>query len=124
MKRGWRTGRAPGERRAATSGPALVLLGVVALALQGLDLLSAVRMVAQGGVDAELNPLLRGVWWSLGPVAVGEVKIGLATVALGVLLLLGAAGRGRLARNCLVLASNIAAVGVLSNGGFHALTRL
>lgn len=109
------------QPRLPTSPAALCLLFLIALVLQSLDLISALNVIKMGGIGMELNPLIRAVWLGLGPFGVEALKLGLASAALGLLLVVGLQGRTRLARNCLVLASNIAAVGVLSNGGLHGL---
>ena len=107
------------QRRQGTSIPVLWVFWLTALVLESFDLVSALHMVAVGGIRTELNPLMRVTWVWYGPAGVEVLKLGLALAALGLLLCLGAAGRTRLARNSLVLASAIATVGVLSNGGFH-----
>jgi Domain of unknown function (DUF5658) len=109
------------QRRLGTSVSLLWAFWLTAFVLEGFDLVSALHMVAEGGIRTELNPLMRFTWLSYGPAGVEVLKLGLALAALGLLLSLGATGRTRLARNSLVLACNIAAIGVLSNGGFHAL---
>ena len=95
------------------------LLAIAALAwlLQILDGATAVVMMQNRGHTAELNPLVRGVYVGLGPLAVVLLKFGLASVVLATFLRL-ARGRQRvLARNCLLAALVLAAVGVLSNLG-------
>ncbi|MBV9174686.1 MAG: hypothetical protein JOZ81_31880 [Chloroflexi bacterium] len=109
-------GRAP---RVATSPLMIAFLGGLVLLAQALDLLSSLSMVLQYGVDAELNPLFRGILISIGPVGVAVVKLGVAAFVVSVLQALAWIGRPRLARNSLLIAVNIGVVGALSNGGFR-----
>jgi hypothetical protein len=91
------------------------LLTVAALAwvLEILDGATAVVMMQNQGT--ELNPVIRGVFHGLGPLAVVLLKFGLATVVLASFLYLARARRRVLARNCLLLTVVLAAIGVASN---------
>lgn len=102
----------------------LTLLVLFVLLTQLLDLLTALHMVLSYGVDAELNPLLRTALIQSGLAGATAFKLGGATVAVVMWLALARAGRGRLARNCLLLAVAIGLVGVLSNGSLRSLTPL
>ena len=92
------------------------MLGRLALLAQALDLLSSLRMVLEHGINAELNPLLRVILISAGPVGVAIVKLGLAAFVVSVLQHLAYVGRPRLARNSLLIAVNVGVIGALSNG--------
>jgi hypothetical protein len=110
------------QRRALAVGPAaILLLAPLALLAQVLDLLTALGMIVQCGIDAEVNPLIRAAVVGAGPAGAAGIKLGGATAAVAVLLGLAKVGRVRLARNCLLLALGIGLVGVLSNGGVRAL---
>ncbi|MBV9175172.1 MAG: hypothetical protein JOZ81_34385 [Chloroflexi bacterium] len=100
----------------ATSPLVIALLGRLALLAQALDLLSSLRMVLEHGINAELNPLLRVILVSAGPVGVAIVKLGLAAFVVSVLQHLAYVGRPRLARNSLLIAVNVGVIGALSNG--------
>ncbi|MCA1645505.1 MAG: DUF5658 family protein [Chloroflexi bacterium] len=79
-----------------------------------LDLLTAVRMLVQYGPQAELNPLVRSVYGSLGPAGLAALKL----VPIGVILMLGGLGlrgRPRLVRNLLVFTCVIGAMAARSN---------
>ena len=95
----------------------LGLLAAVALLLQVLDLVTSRRLIMEYGIAAELNPLLAAAFTAGGPGHVVVLKLSGAVMSVGTLLGLGAAGRPRLARNSLLLAIPIGAVGWLSNGG-------
>jgi hypothetical protein len=79
-------------------------------------LFSSLNMVLQHGINAELNPLLRVILISTGPVGVAVVKLGVAAFVVAVLQHLAQAGRAQLARNSLLLAINVGVIGALSNG--------
>jgi hypothetical protein len=94
--------------------PLFVLAGLAWL-LEILDGASSVLMMQNQGNAAELNPFVRGVFQDLGPVAVVLLKFGLATIVLTSFLHLARRRRRVLARNCLIVAVILAAVGVVSN---------
>jgi hypothetical protein len=91
----------------------LFTLAALAWVLEILDGATAVVMMQNQGI--ELNPLIRGVFHGLGPLAVVLLKFGIATIVLASFLYLARMRRRVLARNCLVLAVLLAALGVLSN---------
>jgi len=95
----------------------LLPIAIVAWLLEILDGATAVIMMQSRGEDSELNPFVRGVFLGHGPLAVVLLKFGLATIVLAAFLLLARSRRHVLARNCLVMALVLAAVGVLSNLG-------
>jgi hypothetical protein len=108
----------------ATSPVAIALLAALVLVAQALDLLTGLRMVLHYGIDAELNPLVRAILIGAGPAGAAAVKLGAATLAVALLLVLARTGRRQLARNCLLIAVDIGFVGALSNGSLDRLIPL
>lgn len=97
----------------------IVCFALLALGFQALDLLTGLRMVLAYGLQAETNPLMRDALLTGGPVQVAVFKIGAALLSVGAFLMLARLGRTQLARICLLLAADLGALGVLSNGGFR-----
>ena len=95
----------------------LLWLAALAWLLEMCDAATAVIMMQNRGDTAELNPVVRGVFQGLGPLAVVVLKFGLATLVLAAFLYLAHARRRVLARNSLLIATALAAVGVASNLG-------
>jgi Domain of unknown function (DUF5658) len=98
------------------TGPATIYaLAVLTLLLHLLDLATGIRMMLVHGLSLEQNPIARAIMQTAGPLGLIEAK--LAIVGLGVVLFLRAAklGRARLARNCLLMAAALGAVGLSSN---------
>jgi hypothetical protein len=92
----------------------LALLAVLAVLMQVCDLVTATQMVLQQGPQAELNPLVRGVYVSLGPLGLWTLKL----APVGMILSLGGLGLARrpiLVRNLLVLTVMLGAVATESN---------
>jgi len=102
-------------RPVGATSAAITALAALTLALQTLDLATALRMMLVYGVDLEQNPILRTLMLSVGPVGLIGAKLGV--VLLGVLLLvkLGRSGRPRLALSCLAICALLGLVGTLSN---------
>jgi len=94
--------------------PLFALAGLAWL-LELLDGATAVIMMQNRGNTAELNPVVRGVFQGFGPLAVVLLKFGLATIVLTSFLYLARKRRRVLARNCLLVALILAAMGVVSN---------
>jgi hypothetical protein len=91
----------------------LVALAVVAWVLEMLDGVTGVLMMQRQGYASELNPLVRGAFHDYGPLVL-LLKLGPATIVL--LAFLGLARRRPvLARNVLVAAIALGAIGVWSN---------
>ena len=99
----------------ATGPTGISLLAGLAMLMHVLDLATGLRMMLLYGIDLEQNPLARTIMTTLGPVGLVEIKLGV--VLAGILLFVRTAqvGRGRLARNCLVLAAVIGILGWSSN---------
>jgi hypothetical protein len=98
------------------TGPgALYALAALTLVLHALDVATGVRMMLVYGINLEQNPIARGIMQTAGPLGLIEAKF--LIVGLGVVLFLRAArlGRARLARNCLLLAAALGALGCSSN---------
>ena len=73
-------------------------------------------MILRHGINAELNPILRVVFISSGPVGLAVIKLGVAAVVVAVLQRLAHEGRSQLARNSLLIAVIVGLIGALSNG--------
>jgi hypothetical protein len=99
----------------ACTRPAIATLAAVALALHILDLLTGIRLMRVYGLDQEQNPLARAIFQTSGPLGLGAVKLGVVLTGIAVLLYLGRNGRGRLARNCLLVVAMIGLLGFSSN---------
>jgi Domain of unknown function (DUF5658) len=98
------------------TGPvALYALAVLTLVLHALDVATGIRMMLVYGINLEQNPIARGIMQTAGPLGLIEAKF--LIVGLGVILFLHTArrGRARLARNCLLLAAALGALGFSSN---------
>jgi hypothetical protein len=90
------------------------VLGTLAVLTQVFDLVTAVQMLVRHGPQLELNPLVRTMYVSLGPLGLGALK--LVPLALIILLVrLGFRGRARMVRNMLVVAVVIGSVAAYSN---------
>jgi hypothetical protein len=101
--------------RVGTGKAAIYTLAVLAVLAHALDLATGLRMMLAHGVELEQNPLARLVMRTSGPLGLVEMKLGI--VLLGVVLFVrtAQAGRGRLARNCLVFAACVGLLGATSN---------
>jgi hypothetical protein len=101
--------------RVGTGPAALYALAIVTLVLHALDLATGIRMMLVYGVGLEQNPIARAIMQTAGPLGLAEAKFFI--VGLGVILFLRTAklGRARLARNCLLLAAALGALGFSSN---------
>ena len=99
----------------ATGPTGITVLAALALLMNALDLVTGVRMMLVYGISLEQNPLARMVMESAGPL--GLIGLKLFVVCAGLLLFMRTAqvGRGRLARNCLLLALGIGMLGATSN---------
>ena len=99
----------------ATGRRAILVLASLAIVMQVLDLASGVRMMLVHGVHVDQNPLARYIVETMGPIGLIEVKLGV--VIAGVLLFVrtAAAGRPRLARNCLLIIATVGLLGWASN---------
>jgi hypothetical protein len=93
-------------------GQVLVLAWLATLS-QLFDFMTALQMVGQHGLKAELNPLVRSAFLGLGAPGVAILK--LAPVLLIVLLVKIGFQRPRLARNLLVVAAVTGSLAALSN---------
>jgi hypothetical protein len=101
--------------RVGTGRGALYTLALLTLVLHALDVATGIRMMLVYGIGLEQNPIARGIMQTAGPIGLIEAKF--LIVGLGVVLFLRAArlGRARLARNCLLLAAALGALGFSSN---------
>jgi hypothetical protein len=101
--------------RVGTGRAALYALAILTLVLHALDLATGIRMMLVYGISLEQNPIARAIMQTTGPLGLIEAK--LLIVGVGVALFLRAASRGRarLARNCLLLAAVLGALGLSSN---------
>jgi len=99
----------------ATGRMGITALAMLTVTLHALDLATGLRMMLAYGTDLEQNPLARLIMNSAGPLALVEAKLGV--VLAGVLLFVSTAraGRPRLARNCLLMASCLGMLGFASN---------
>jgi Domain of unknown function (DUF5658) len=93
----------------------LVVLAVLAWMVEMLDGITGVLMMQRDGYTSELNPLVRGAFQDHGPLAVVLLlKVGPSTLVLLAFLRL-ARKRPVLARNVLLAALALGAIGVWSN---------
>ena len=92
----------------------LAILAALAIVLQVFDLVTALQMVLHYGPQAELNPLVRATYVSLGPLGLGFLKL-LPVATILVLSGLGVGGRPYLVRNLLALTVMLGAVATESN---------
>ncbi len=97
----------------------LIPFALLAFLMQALDLLTALRMVVASGIQSEMNPLMREVLLTGGAGQLAALKITAVALSVGAILVLAYLGRTRLARICLLLAADLGALGVLSNGGLR-----
>jgi hypothetical protein len=100
---------------AARTPGVTLLIAAAAVAAQGMDLLTGVRLMVLYGLDQEQNPIARSIFQTGGPVGLVIVKLGVVLTGVAVLLLLARAGRRRLARTALVLVALLGLVGCASN---------
>jgi hypothetical protein len=100
-----------------TDGQRILVLGLAAMAMlfQILDGATAIRMMYESGLHAELNPAGRAVFQHAGPAGLILLKVGMASLALATLTYLGWHGRVVLARNCLAVVVGLGVLGTLSN---------
>lgn len=98
-----------------TTPPLILWLAALALVMQALDLVSAIRMISTHGLGYELNPVARAIISLGGLTGLSAIKIG--AVIGGVLLFVwvGRYGRARLAAAALILAATVGAFGYYSN---------
>jgi len=101
--------------RILTGQVALYVLAIVTLVLHALDVVTGVRMMLVYGVGLEQNPIARGIMLAAGPLGLIEAKFLIVGVGLVVFLRAARHGRARLARNCLLLAAALGALGFSSN---------
>jgi len=87
----------------------------MAVVLQGMDLLTGIRLMLLYGLDQEQNPIARSIFQTGGPVGLMIVKLGVVLTGVVVLLLLAPAGRARLAGTALVLVALLGLLGFASN---------
>jgi hypothetical protein len=99
----------------ATGPRGIYTLAGLALAMHVLDLATGLRMMLVYGVHLEQNPLARFVMNNAGPIGLTELKLGVVTAGVVLLVRTAQAGRARLARNCLLLAAGIGVLGWTSN---------
>ena len=104
------------DSKASSLAPLVALAALVWL-LELLDGVTAVVMMRDHGNSAELNPFVRGVFDAVGPLGVVLMKFGLASIVLASFVHLAHKRRTTLARNCLLVALGLAALGVASNLG-------
>ena len=101
--------------RIGCGNTAIASLGLLALSLHALDLLTGIRMIEVYGLAAEQNPFARMLFRAVGPLGLALAKFGVVGCGVFVLVLLGLVGRRRLARNSLVLAVLLGLLGFASN---------
>ena len=92
----------------------LAILAALAIVLQVSDVVTAIQMVVHYGPQAELNPVVRIVYVSLGPIGLGMLKL----APVGMILSLGGLGLDRrpiLVRNLLMLTVMLGVVATESN---------
>lgn len=93
----------------------ILVLAIFALAMQGLDLISALRMIGSHGLSSELNPLARAIFMQGGPVGLTAIKMGVIVAAVWLFIRVAREGRVRLAAAALVLSALVGAFGYYSN---------
>lgn len=101
----------PGQR------PTILVLAALAALLELLDAITSISMMQRLGPSAELNPLVRELFWATGPIGVVLFKIGITALVIPVFVFLGYRRRPALARVSLLIAIGLGSVGVLSNVG-------
>jgi hypothetical protein len=98
------------------TGPSVILaLAGLTLLLHTLDLATGLRMMLVYGVALEQNPLARLIMQTSGPIGLIEMKLGIVLLGVGLFVRTAHAGRGRLARNCLMFAAGLGILGAASN---------
>lgn len=90
-------------------------MAAVVWLLEVADGVTAIVMMRRSGDAAELNPLVRGIFQTVGVPGIVALKCGLIGVVISVFVALAYRHRVVLARNCLLIAMLFAVVGVLSN---------
>jgi Domain of unknown function (DUF5658) len=95
--------------------PLVGLFALAAFVLHALDLLSALQLIMQRGLSAELNPLARALVVHAGPLGLSVVKLGVVLLGLTLLVRLADYGRPRLAVVSLFLAASLGWLGMVSN---------
>ena len=93
----------------------MLLFASVAIVLQTMDLLTGIRLMLVYGIDQEQNPIARTIFDTGGPVGLVIIKLGVVLSGVLMLLLVGRAGRPRLARNALAVAALLGLLGFASN---------
>lgn len=96
-------------------GTTIALLALLLVAVNELDLVTALRMIGTHGLGMELNPIARAMIHVGGAAFLASVKLLVAISASLLLVRLARKGSVRLARNALVVCVIIGMVGVLSN---------
>jgi hypothetical protein len=95
--------------------PTVGLFALAAFVLHALDLLSALKLMAQRGLSAELNPLARALMVHAGPLGLAAAKLGVVLLGLLLLVRLASYGRPRLAVVSLFVAASLGWLGMISN---------
>jgi hypothetical protein len=99
----------------ATGPLGIQVLAGLALVMHTLDLATGLRMMLVYGIQLEQNPLARAVMSTAGPLGLVELKLGVVIAGILLFVRTARAGRPRLARNCLLIASGIGLLGFSSN---------
>ena len=94
---------------------AILVLAAIAWLLELLDGATAILMMQHLGPCLELNPVVREVFRSVGPVGVVLFKVGIASVVIPIFVYFGYRRRPVLARVSLLATIVMAGVGVVSN---------
>ena len=93
----------------------VVALAAVVWLLEVADGVTAILMMQRSGESAELNPLVRGLFQTVGVPGIVALKCGLIGMVIGTFIVLAYRRRVVLARNCLLIAMLFAVLGILSN---------
>ena len=103
---------------AATLGTgrlAIYALAIATLFMHALDLATGLRMMLVHGIALEQNPVARFLMHHTGPLGLVEAKLIVVLGATALFIRCAHLGRGRLARNCLLLAFALGLLGAVSN---------
>src|SRR5579859_1362408 len=100
---------------AFTQPQMLLVLAATAFVAHAMDVLSGVLMMTNFGLATEQNPIARVLFSAGGPAGVIYFKVIIVVAGLRLLLWLGEQGRGRLARNAIVLVFCSGLLGLVSN---------
>jgi hypothetical protein len=112
----------PGRNPAPSARPVTIPVPVVVfflagltMLLNGLDLVTFLRLTPDYGTSLEVNPIVRTVFEAGGPLAMAALKLSVIGAATLLFVCIARYGRVRQACFCLSIAAAVGMVGFLSN---------